>query len=171
MPDVIASGPLSRPFALAAELLAASATFQTLVGAADATGALEFIDYPYRDLEAGDYLIPGGYLFDDPGLDQFQERLGKAGGQLGLVLSAATSADYADVPKNDLKEWRNILGAILSEMLANARGPAAGGGFYWGMTGWVKMGIGWETKSEQSLDANPAAAQKFRVGSFILNWV
>ncbi|OGT59923.1 MAG: hypothetical protein A3E01_10795 [Gammaproteobacteria bacterium RIFCSPHIGHO2_12_FULL_63_22] len=171
MPDVIASGPLSRPFALAAELLAASATFQALVSAADATEALDSIDYPYRDLEAGDYLIPGGYLFDDESLDQFRDWSGKEGGQLGLVLSAAKSVTHATDSKNDLKEWRNTLGAILAEMLTLSKTPAAGGGFHWNLTGWRKVSIGWQQKSEDALDADPTVEKTFRIGLFILNWV
>ena len=171
MPDVTASGPLSRPFALAAELLAASATFQTLVGAANATAAMASIDYPYRDLEAGDYLIPGGYLFDGESLDQFRDWNGKEGGQLGLVISAEKSVTHATDSRNDLKEWRNTLGAILSEMLAKSKTPAAGGGFHWNLTGWRKISIGWQLKSEQALDADPTVEKTFRIGLFILNWV
>ena len=171
MTDVIATGPLSRPFALAAGLLAASTTFQTLVGAADADAALAFIDYPYVDLESNNYMIPGAYLFDDPSLFQNRERMGGEAGELGLVLMAEKSVDYATDPRNDLKEWRNILGAILSEMLALAKTPAPGGDFYWQMTGWKKVDIGWQQKSEQALDENPTLEQTFRIGLFVLNWV
>lgn len=173
MPDVNATGPLSKPFALMAELLAGSATFRTLVGAgSDETAALEFIDYPYRDVEADGYLIPGAYLFDDDAFEQFKIRKdGSQAGRLGLVISADVSVDHASDRKNDLKEWRNLLGAILEEMLAKSGTVAAGGGWYGRLVKWTKVSIGWARKSDSELDDDPDAGDSFRVGIFILDWV
>lgn len=172
MPDVNATGPLSKPFALMAELIAGSPTFRTLVGAGSEAAALAYIDYPYRDVEADGYQIPGAYLFDDDAFEQFKIRKdGSQAGQLGLVISAAVSVDHATDRKNDLKEWRNLLGAILEEMLAKSGTGAAGGGWYGRLTKWTKVSVGWARKSDSELDADPDAADSFRIGIFILDWV
>lgn len=172
MPDVTATGPLSTPFALMSELIAGSATFRTLVGAASEAAALAYIDYPYRDVEADGYLIPGAYLFDDDSFEQFKIRKdGSQAGQLGLVICAAVSEDYATDRKNDLKEWRNTLGAILEEMLAKSGTVAAGGGWYGRLTKWTKASIGWARKSDADLDADPTAEDTYRTGLFVLDWV
>lgn len=160
------------PFALAAKLLAASATFQALVGAADAAAALAYIDHPYRDCETAGYRIPGGYLFDDESCRQFKEhKRGKQGGELFLVLSAAPSETHAADPENDMQEWRNTLGAILADMEQLAGGPVGDGSFHLGLTRWDKYSIGWMTRPEEERDDDPDEFKTFRIGLFKLTWV
>jgi hypothetical protein len=177
---VIADGPLSRPFQLAAILLASSATFRALVGAADEDAALAFIDFPYRDIETVGYQIPGAILTDDDSLIQFRARLGEEAGKLALVVSApipdqfrggSTDQEIANNQRDDSLDWRNTLGAILMEMLAHARAPRTGGGFYWHLVRWTKVQIGWCQQSEKERDGSPDDPPNFRIGVFILDWV
>jgi hypothetical protein len=171
MPDVTATGMFSLPFGLAAALLAACPTFQSLVDAADEDAALAFIDYPYRDPE-DDYLIPGAHLFDDESFEQFIVKKNRSqAGQIGLVIAAPVSEDYSRDRKNDLKEWRNTLSAIVDEIVSLAGTPAPGGPFYWNCTKVTKVSIGWARKSTADLDNDPTAEDSYRIGIFILDWV
>lgn len=168
---VIARGPLSLPFSKAAELLAASVAFQTLVGAATAAEALPFIRYPYADVENGDPPIPGAIIGDDDELRQFKKRLGGQAGELLLTLFGELNPEYADSPEDEMLEWRNIVGDIMGDnlggsstgMLALAKTQTPSGGAYLGLTGWEKLQIGWLTVRE-------SGAFQARVASFKLEW-
>lgn len=168
---VIARGFLSTPFAKAAELLAASTAFQSLVGATNSDEALMFIRYPYADLELADTPIPGAVIGDDDELRQFKKRLGGQGGELLLTILGDLNPIYAESPEDDMKDWRNILGDILGDnlsgsstgMLANARGTTPSGGSYLHLTGVEKLQIGWLTERD-------TGAFRGRVGSFKLEW-
>lgn len=168
---VTASGPLSLPFQFAAFLLASSATFRALAGAADATEALESICFPFRDVETDGYQIPGAIICHPDGAIQFRERMGREAGKLCLILSAAIPEEFVGDPQNDYLDWLNKCGAILNEMLNNAGTPTGSGNFYWRMTGYTLIAAGWGEQSEQSRDEEPTAAADFRLATFGLDWV
>jgi len=161
-PTVSATGPLSLPFARCAELVASSETFQTLVGAANAADALEFVKYPYLDVEADNFEPPLALVCDSDDLPQSKNRLTEQSGELCLQFFLPINEELTD-PRDKLLALRNTLGAILDEMLANARNPNGAGGTYFGMIGWRK-------------DQAPCIAAPERVGveflfaSFIVEW-
>jgi len=90
---VAASGILSEPMANLAALIAASTTFQTWVGAADAAGALERI-YLYC-AEVGEYERPSAMIMSGDEWELMAVQVGMDGlehvgsGTLGVVFEAA----------------------------------------------------------------------------------
>ena len=121
MTDVTPSGPLSLPYAGAAELLAATAAFQAMCSVATAASALPFIVYPYFDFDA-DPSLPRAVLRDWPGQGSFRlSRLGNQEGSLLLTLYCEIPTEYRGDPKNDHLDWNNTAGAILQQMLQKSR--------------------------------------------------
>lgn len=161
-PTISATGPLSLPFARCAELVASSATFQTLVGAADASEALELAEYPYLDIESDGFTPPRVLICDSDDLPQSKNRLTEQSGELCLQFFLPVDPDLTD-PRDQLLDLRNTLGAILDEMLANARNPNGLGGTYFGM-------IGWRKEQTPCLAAPERLGIEFLFASFIVEW-
>lgn len=165
------TGDLSLPFAKAAELLAASSEFRTMVGAATPTIALASIDYPLRDVETYGWPIPGAIITDDDSLRQHTKRLPRVReGQLLLILCDEMKAQYyADGEtidwRNDDIAWRNRLGQIMSDMLER---PAGG---ILATTGWRKVGTPTHLGPPEYQRDDPDAQRWFRYATFIIDWV
>jgi hypothetical protein len=134
MPNTLTpTGPFSKPFLGAAKLLAASSTFQTTVGAANAAAALNFIHWP-RILTPNSLLpIPCALIGFDESCSFHLRTISKATGSLVLALLFAKTTTYTR-PEDILFEYTNQVGLILREMqaLANTSGPD---GHYWNLCG------------------------------------
>lgn len=130
------TGPLARPFPHLAELVASSATAQTALGAASAADALELIAYPFLEIEE-DFSPPIILIGDMDELNQDMGRLTDQSGELYLQFFFSLN-EALDDPRDQIIDFRNQLGAILTEMLANARNPNGAGGTFFGMTRWRK---------------------------------
>lgn len=163
------AGDLALPFLGVATALSGSATFRTMVGAADAAAALEFIDYPLRDIEQYGWPIPGAIVTDDDSLQQQRKRLPVVrSGQLLLILcdemktkyyGDGVSIDY----RNDDVAMRNRFGAILAEILVQTP--------YLAITNWRKVGTPTHLgPPDWSRDDN-TKPKWFRYGAFVIDWV
>ena len=122
---VTASGPLSLPVENLRILLSNSPDFRTLVGAADAAGALGYIHYPYRD--ATDYARPLALL---EGCEAWNARLEAHGAQGTylhdgeIALTLERDVDSAYQAKGEERDaylaFTNVVGAIVADLEANA---------------------------------------------------
>jgi hypothetical protein len=160
------SGDLSNPFFGVASLLANSTTFQAMVGATDAAGAMAFIDYPLRDVMTYGYPIPGAIITDDDSLPGERKRLQIWHGQLLLLLyDEMDSTYYGDGVtidwRNDDIAMRNRFGAILKEMLDLRTN-------IWAITGWRKAGSPTHLGPPDVQRENEDAQKWFRYGAFIV---
>lgn len=143
MSDVLPTGPLSRPFAGLAKLLAASETFREIVKPSDATEdlteaeALAFIDYPksLRDGESARPQIPLAVITQDDGDEWSMDNFGQTSGTLLLSLLIAIPDELVEDPKNALQTFNNQVGAILVEMLEKANTIDGEGIPYWNLVG------------------------------------
>lgn len=134
-------GPLSLMYARAAELLAASARFRTVVGAANEAAALAFIHYPEANWDATPKPTrPMAIISRVPG-DQFTlQNDGSRSGTLTLAFEFGISADWLDEANSDSKQvkylaeagltYENNVGKILTEMLEKSNAVKPGGGNY-----------------------------------------
>lgn len=141
------TGLLSIPLDAAERLIASSATFQTMTGAANETDALAFVHIA----EASDEILPDG-LPAHPrpraivwyGDNMVREKIGVgdfAGkGSMLIAFEAVRSSTYAvaedDTPveekaKDDdaLREFTNNLGAVVKEMENNSGGSDGTNGY------------------------------------------
>lgn len=170
--SVSPTGPLGLPFPRLAELLAASATYQTAVGAANAAEALETIQYPYVDLENDGLALPSACITDEDGNAQEMNRLTEQSGTLGIEFWFPLPVGLTD--KRDIViDFRNTLGAILEEMLANAKNPNGSGGFYFGMVSWSKHDRGTPRIVQPvELESDPGSAtpEPFLYAAFLIEW-
>jgi hypothetical protein len=171
---VTATGPISLPFPSAAILLASSANYQTLVGTGSASVAYNTIHWPYTDVASSPPALPYSSLADYDQLHQDQETTTHAeSGELLLQLYMLPNPSYTD-PRDIITDWRNKLGAILLDMLNNARNPVGDGTTYWGMTGWKKHDTPQPVKASdcdlQLVDGNDNPIESFLFAGFILTW-
>lgn len=125
-----ASGILAKPFELLANLVASSATFQSLTGTASEAAALAKVHFPFADDEAtsGTEHAPAPRAIIEPGDDYETNQVGigdwAARGTLILSLelrlptTESATTIYTDA-KNELLWFLNKVGAILAEMQAN----------------------------------------------------
>jgi hypothetical protein len=169
---------LSLPFPSAATLLASSSNYQTLVGLpGNPTSAFDTIHWPYSDLTTEPPPLPYALIADYDALNQDQERWSFAeSGDLLLQLFALPDPTYTD-PRDQITNWRNICGAILIDMLTNARNtipdtdPAQ---TYWGLTKWAKHNTPQPVQASdcdlQLVDGNGNPIESFFFAGFVLSW-
>lgn len=131
MPQLSATGILSRPLASLAALVASSDTFQALVDADDADAALASVYYPFADdgvTDDGAPLCPHPRAIIGVGGDWRSEEVGvgdwRGTGSLILNFEFLIPLESAteQVRGNDINEmlwFLNTVGAILAEMQAN----------------------------------------------------
>lgn len=169
MPDVTPTGPLSKPFEEAALILAACSTYQSECGVASASAAREKIYYPYYDLGANEnqWPIPGIIIDDDDLNAQYMERNRDQGGSLMITFCFEVNEDYEDEPENQILDFRNKLGAILTEMLtlANTPNPDSLEGFCY-----LNV-VKWEKANTPAKLGKPLAEQPMMHAAFVIDWV
>ena len=135
---VVPSGPLSLPFSALATLVASSTTYQGLVGAGNAAAAIDTIHYPFLDLETQGATLPCSIISDYAALHQSMDRnTFEESGELLLQLFLLPNPAYTD-PRDVILDFRNNVGAVLVDMLTNARNPVGDGTTYWGAISWHK---------------------------------
>lgn len=133
---VTPTGPLSLPIAGVRELLAASATWQAVCNVDTAAEALERIHIDEYDPETEDG-FPNAIVLDHDSFTHTKQRLRLGQGQLAIDFMLKTSGDN-DVDKR--MNYRNTIGAILTEMLAKANTTNPDTSMsYWAMRGWQKQ--------------------------------
>lgn len=143
---VTPEGPLARMFSRAAEILAASARFRTVVGAANAAAALSFIHYPCVNWERDrddatppptrPLAIISRVFGDQFRIDNHGAREGTltfafefpVGSQF-LASGEADSTILADAQGAELQYVSNV-GMILLDLLNLSNAVIAGGGNY-----------------------------------------
>ncbi len=176
---VVPSGPLSLPFPSAATLLAWSTTYQGLVGAGSAAAAIDTVHYPYVD-ETTPPALPFAVLTDGDDLPQSMDRgTFEQSGELMLDLFLIPNhtkygGQYTD-PRDIILDFRNKLGAVLVEMLSNARNPIPddSGDVFWGLIGWEKaltpqFAYSQDTDTQQTYNGKPVT--EVLVAGFKLKW-
>jgi hypothetical protein len=164
-------GPLSLPFAAAAELLAACPTWQQACGvdtAAAARTRIHLFDLDPRDPVTGaqprDDLLPCAVLLDEDGLDHRRPRLSTGSGELLLEFLLPVDPALSDAERQ--LDFRNTVGAVLMQMLDLSRQPHPGGN-HWGVTGWRKLVAPQVLTASESRFGTPDALWC----AFLLEWV
>lgn len=174
MPDVTPTGPLSKPFEQAALILSACPTLQSVCGVASASLARALIYYPYYDLGKNDnaWPIPGVIINDDDMNQQYMNRNRDQGGSLLVTFCFPVNETYIAEsgniePENQILDFRNKLGAILTEMLglANTPNPDDVDGFCF-----LNV-VKWEKASTPVLLGAPYAAEEMMHAAFVIDWV
>lgn len=143
---VTPSGSISNPAQYAVNLLASSATFRTLTGAADEDAAKAFIHMgdtiDCKDDEDPTEIVcprPRGIVYPDEGQDDQRVGIGEwistgiIGMDIELVIPTAYVIDWTEdstatqkTKKQDASLWLwNQLGAIKGEMMTNSGGHDA----------------------------------------------
>ena len=176
---VVPSGPLALPFPSLATLLAWSTTYQGLVGAGSAAAAIDTIHYPYVD-ETTPPALPFAVITDGDDLHQTMDRATfEQEGELMLDFflipnSTKYGGEYTD-PRDIILDFRNKLGAVLEDMLTNARNPIPdmSGNVFWGLTGWDKalspqFAYSQDVDTLQTYEGNPVT--EILVAGFKLKW-
>lgn len=121
---VTPTGPLGGPLAYFRGLLAASATFQTWTGAADATAALAFIALGDADPSSYPFAIiaheGGGAAkrFDSPGAQFVPDA-----GEVSILLADADNSGLSDA--DNYATFLNNVGAVIDEVCAASNGASA----------------------------------------------
>lgn len=134
--SVTPTGPLSLPIAGVRDLLAASATWQTVCDVETAAAALERIHIDEYDPETENG-FPHAVVLDHDSFTHTKRRITLGQGQLAIVFMLIPEGDN-DVDKR--MNFRNTVGAILTEMLALANTPNPDTSMpYWAMTTWQKQ--------------------------------
>jgi hypothetical protein len=178
--NVVPAGPLALPFPSAATLLAWSSNYQAQLGVGSAAAAIDSIHYPYVDLTTPP-VAPFAVLTDGDDLPQTMDHATfEQSGELMLDFyfipnSTKYGGPYTD-PRDIILDFRNKLGAILDDMLTNARNliPDESGNWFWGMTGWEKAGTpqfaySQDTDTLQIYNGKPVTEVLW--ASFKLKWV
>jgi len=121
-----ATGSISLILENVRTLLAASASFQSLVSAVDAAAAKAYIHYPAAD--SGTWARPGAMIDHEQGSPE-HPLVGRGGGntygetgQVEIVIEADIGASYQAKGQEELAylEFANVIGAIASEIKALA---------------------------------------------------
>lgn len=125
MADVTSTGPLSLPFEQTAILLADCLSLRTACDVASASDMLDLIYFPYYDqgVDGKSWPIPGVIINDDDWGEQFMNRNYDQGGSLAVTFCMEPNPQYLNDPRNQIKDYRNKLGAILTEVLQKANNP------------------------------------------------
>lgn len=127
---VTATGPLATPFAEARDLLAATAEWQSVCSAANATEAAARIYlFDATPTNGAEDLVPFITLADFDGLQHRAERIRPGRGQL-LAEFFLPLDDELSQSEQEL-DFRNKVGTILQQAFALAQTPKPGGGGYW----------------------------------------
>ena len=134
---ITATGPLSVPFAGLARLVASSETFQEMVGESSETQALDHVYYPLVDDPS--VKRPFALVTADESTSWRMDRQGRQSGSLILVLERAVSAEVEEDHPQELLEFNNIVGAILTEMRDHANTPGLSGEHYWNAVDWRQI--------------------------------
>lgn len=139
--SVTASGPMSLPLAGLAELTAASATFRTAVGAANAADAMANIFEPDVPLDDEENLPPlDRVIITDSDECQWAfDAYLVSSGSLLWTINLRTDPSYHPESPEALKIFRNTVGAIISEMMLLRNTPISGGGHYWNATKFTRL--------------------------------
>lgn len=164
---VVATGSLSLPFAKAAELLAATAAFQSLCSVATAEQALPKIIYPYFDPSAELEDLPLAVLWKYPGLTKHRRgRLDAGSGSILLTIYALIPEEHRGNRQDDLLDWSNQVGAIIQQMLEKAQTYLPDeSDWYWGLVNYEEVDPpGW-------LDEADTGISYCRVATYLLEWV
>lgn len=120
---VTPSAPISLNMAGLAALVAASATFRTVVGAASAAAALASIHYPELDLRGANPDTRPWALIR-PGPDYYRGRMMESRGSLLLSCEFPVDSDYQASEADAFLEFTNNLGQIIEDMLTLANTSA-----------------------------------------------
>ncbi len=155
MPATItATGPLGIPMDYCAQLVAASPTFRGVIDAAlnltpgttTASQAMAYIFYPYVDQRPSSPAVRPWALICDDDLAEFaMDHHGAMGGSLVLTFQLLVNPSYIDAAFTILNAWnadldfRNTVGAILTEMFQLANTPGPGGIHYWNLVKATKV--------------------------------
>ena len=140
---VTATGPISKAFAGIARLIAACPTFQDMVGAVDAAGALVHVHYPSVKMqldgtEAVGYELPSRpwclLTMDQSCQFNFDFATQRANGQVLASWEFPIDADDNEDSPDALLRFGNAIGAIMIEMATLAGTTDAGGNWYWNVT-------------------------------------
>lgn len=161
---VTASGPLAIPFRGLAVLVAASATFRTVVDVDTAAEALDFIFYPGLDRKANPNKKRPWALIT-PGQAWSMDNRNVQSGQLELTFEFPTT--YDDLGEG-LLDFANKAGAIIAEMFALANTSGEGGTVhYWNM---VSVSLSTPPKAWTEEDEPDEREDKFFEVGFWVNW-
>lgn len=155
------------PFGKAAELLAATAEFRTMVGAANATAALNNIVYPYFEVPEGQ--IPIAVLWKMSGVTRtVRKRIGLATGTLALTLYDLIPEAHRGNPAADYQAWAQRVATILRQMLELAATSIPGhptNDWYWNLDEFEELDPpAWLDEAETGL-------AHCRVATYRLAWV
>jgi hypothetical protein len=134
------TGPISLPYPSLATLLAWSTTYQGLVGAGDAAGAIDTIRYPYEDLLNAPVPAPFAVITNGDDLHWEMERatFDQTGALSIEFFMLPNTPPYGGIytdPRDVMLDFCNKLGAVLTEMLTNARNaiPDDSGNFFFNL--------------------------------------
>ncbi|QDT95550.1 hypothetical protein [Gimesia aquarii] len=169
MPTVTPTGPLSLPFAGAADLLAATPTFQAVCGVASASLARQRIHIPNYDLDKNnnEWPVPGIIIADDDSNYQSINFNRDQSGSLTVTFCFPENELYVDDLQDQIIDFRNKLGAIQTESLkkANSPNPESTQGH-----GFLHI-TNWEKRFTPALLGPPDVKVKFLHAVFSIEWV
>lgn len=168
------SGPFSVPMHALAELVAASATFQLMVAAANAAEALDHVHYPEADTrvdpETGRPKHERPYAIVSRGTQWGATKVAietyQYAGDLQLTFERNV-ADGAEDGPDALLDFQNKIGAILNEMLAKAGwGASPSGTSYFNLTSSeaVVMPDRYTAAEDETDEGKPFYAASFLIG-------
>jgi hypothetical protein len=171
---VTPTGPLSLPYVLLAQLIAASTNYQTWCGnPGNASAAFNTVVWPYIDLRTTQASVPFALITSSDQLHQSMERGTFAQeGELFLQFFQLPNPSLT-YPGDLLLDFLNNLGAILEDMLNAARNPNGSGGFYFGMTKWRQHQAGQLIRAQDydlKLTSGGEPVNKVYFASFVVDW-
>lgn len=155
------------PFEKAAELLAATAEFQTMVSAETAAESLVKVKYPYYEVPETE--IPLAVLWKASGMTRtVRKRIGLATGTLMLTLYDLIPEAQRGDPAADYEAWAQRVAAILRQMLelaATSIPDHPTHDWYWNLDEFEEMDPpAWLDQAETGL-------AHCRVATYRLGWV
>jgi len=152
-----------------AGLLASSAKFRTIVGAASESAALDYIHFPYPLLGTAEAPLddrPWGIIDDGEGTEFEEEVRRSASGS--LVMTVEVPASYYSSATDDKQLWLAFAqdcDTIYDEMVENSN-KANGSENYWNLAGMSKLG-----RPEIVPKQNGDPAEPYCSWSILCRWV
>jgi hypothetical protein len=171
-----ALGPISKAYEAGAAIVAACPTFQTAVGAANASEALASVHWPNVKRVKDDESDVSEILKERPWclitMDQtcewrFDFATKRATGQL-IFSFEFPIPDGTDKDSDEaLKVFANVVGQILLEMAGLASTTDSGGNWYWNFVDAEQV----QPPASCTYEENPADEDLFYAASYRIRWI
>lgn len=157
-------GILLGPYEGLEELVASSAKFRTITGAANATAALDKIHYPYPE---DDSERPWALIDNGAGTEWEDVIRFSAGGALMLTIEVPKSSYTTPTThKGKFKSFMSDADTVIAQMAANSNVQKGDGSNYWNLTSVSKAeGPGPVDPEDGEVDA------PYYTCSFLCRWV